>query len=272
MSRAMTREILAGVPEALWQRVAGASSRLLMLDYDGTLAPFEERRDEARPLPGAIELLERVSAGAGTIVAVISGRHLDELERRLGRLPIQIVGEHGWEARRPDGRRVTHEPPEGCRAALERAAQAAAARGWARRLERKRTAVAVHTRGLPASEAEEMEETCRRLWEPEARGGVLRLRGMNGGVEIGAAGRDKATAVRDLVRELPAGAPAVYVGDDETDEDAFRELRGSGFGVRVGHSGRPTLASGEIPSPGAVLLFLDRWLEAALEERKGGRA
>ena len=51
----------------------------------------------------------------------------------------------------------------------------------------------------------------------------------------------------------------VYVGDDDTDEDAFRSLQGLGVTFRVGRAERPTLAARRLPNVEAVETLL-RWL------------
>jgi trehalose 6-phosphate phosphatase len=78
-------------------------------------------------------------------------------------------------------------------------------------------------------------------------------------------GRDKGTALRELLEKSDPGTLAVYIGDDLTDEDAFREVRNRGFGVRLGRTERPSLARGRIESFEAMEEFLDRW-RAILDE------
>ncbi len=117
------------LPSRFWEQARGSSHRLLVLDYDGTLAPFRVARDEAWPLPRTVAHLEAIAATRGTGVAVISGRPLDELIRFLGTLPILLVGEHGWEMRCPDGRTAQHPLPAGAGDSLRRAMEAAEAAG-----------------------------------------------------------------------------------------------------------------------------------------------
>jgi trehalose 6-phosphate phosphatase len=252
---------LGGLPATLWSRAAEAPHRLLMLDYDGTLAPFRVRRGEARPLPGVARLIGRIAAAGGTTVAVISGRPLAELIGLVGLLPAILVGEHGWETRLPDGRVERHRLPEEVAARLERAAVLAQDAGIGSRVERKRGALVLHTRGLPEDQAGDVVREGRRAWEAAAGYGGLRLDTIDGGLELRARSRDKGTAVRDLVAAAPPGTLAVYLGDDATDEDAFRELREIGFGIRVGPRERDSLAAGRLPSVESVETFLERWWE-----------
>jgi trehalose-phosphatase len=97
----------------------------------------------------------------------------------------------------------------------------------------------------------------RELWAPLTREGVLRLDRFDGGLELRAAGRDKGSAVRELLAEAPPGALLIYVGDDETDEAAFREVGPRGIALRVNRRPRPTAAHGTLASCAQVV----RWLE-----------
>lgn len=256
------------LPPLFWEQVGAAGHRLLVLDYDGTLASFRVARDEAWPLPGTVEHLEAIAAG-GNGVAVISGRPLNELIRFLGTLPIRLVGEHGWETQYPDGRTAQHPLPAGSEELLRSAIEAAEAAGLGDFLERKRTAVVLHTRGMPGPRAAEMERTCRLLWTAHVADGLFRITPVDGGLELRAAGRDKGTALRELLDKSEPGTLAVYVGDDSTDEDAFRELRNGGFGIRVGPAGRTSLARGWIESCEAMGEFLQRW-QAMLNKGSSG--
>jgi trehalose-phosphatase len=115
----------------------------------------------------------------------------------------------------------------------------------------------LHTRGLDAEEARRFEDEASGTWaslEP----GTLDLRKVSGGVELRSRGADKGTAVLRLLAETPRGAVVVYLGDDETDEDAFAALAGRGVGIRVGPL-QATRASVTLPDTQAVLKFLESW-------------
>ncbi len=231
-----------------------------MLDYDGTLAAFQVRPEAARATDGVIRLVEGIVSEGGTTVAIVSGRTLASLIGLVGSLPVTLVAEHGWEMRRPDGRVEQHPIPEKCAAALKSAAAAADREGWGEHVERKRGSVVLHTRALPTERADHLVGAGRRAWEAVAGSGGLRLDAIDGGLELRAPGRNKGAAVRDILAGSPPGSLAVYLGDDVTDEDAFREVEAHGFGIRVGNGGRASRASGRLPSVGAVELFLERWL------------
>lgn len=258
--RGVSVSALDGIPRALWDAVRAAPHRLLMLDYDGTLAPFRVVRSEAEPPPGTLRMLHRLARSAGTTVAIVSGRPAREVEDLIGPLDVTIVGEHGWERRDPGGARSEDQPPEPVVQALARAARAAKARGWGGRLERKRASMVLHTRGLPEDAARRTVGEGEAMWADAARVPGLRLTPIHAGLELRASGRDKGTAARELIRRSPPGTLAIYVGDDATDEDAFAVVREAGLGIRIGADDRPSLAGARLAAED-VPAFLARWLE-----------
>ncbi len=263
---------LPALPEGFWERVAGAHDRLLAFDYDGTLAPIRVPRERALPTAGVLPALRALSADPATAVAVLSGRPVAELlallvsgrQEELDR--IQLLGEHGWERLRP-GELQRHALPPAVAELLRRAEETAADAGWSDLLERKRTAVVLHTRTLAADDARAVELRCRMLWSTLMDCGDLRLDEIDGGLELRASARDKGTAIRELLAESPPGTLLVYVGDDETDEDVFRQIGQRGFGLRVTHRLRPTAAVGTLGSCVEVLHWLERLRDLILRRK-----
>ncbi len=233
-----------------------------MLDFDGTLAPLTARRGEARPRRGSLAHLRAIARRGDTRIAIVSGRRLTDLERLLDLDSVTLVAEHGWEERPPGGRRVRHRLRAGTRTELLRAERAARARGWGPYLERKRSALVLHTRRLPEHTAADLEAEAAAAWSTATAGGTLALEPIHGGLELRAVGRNKGTAARALIASAPADALAVFVGDDLADEDAFEAVRPRGFGLLVAARARPTAAQARLAGPAAVSGFLARWRRA----------
>lgn len=97
------------------------------------------------------------------------------------------------------------------------------------------------------------------VWEmlPDRAG--LSLLKFDGGLEIRAAVRNKGDVVRTIVAEMGRGASIAYLGDDQTDEDAFAALQGYGLRVLVNDSYRPTVADVWVRPPEGVIAFLADW-------------
>jgi trehalose 6-phosphate phosphatase len=246
---------------AYFRAVAVAPARLLMLDYDGTLAPFVLHRLRARPYPGVLRRLERLADGCRTRLVLVSGRRVRELTRLLP-LPasVEVWGSHGWERRMPRGQTLTCVPERRVQTALDRAAEIAEDLDLGAYLERKVASVALHWRGVTRKE--------RHLlaldgWEDLARECALELTSFEEGVEFGPVGQGKHVAVKTLLGEMPAGTAAAFLGDDATDEAAFEALGDTGLGVLVRECPRPSKAALWISAPLGVLDFLDRWGEAS---------
>ncbi len=252
--------LLEGVPAQLWRLVLGSRHRLLMLDYDGTLAPLVIQRNEAHPLPRSLELLRQISKSAHTTVAIVSGRPLSELESLIGPLPAIFVGEHGWERRAPNGEVIRRPLEPSVAKTIDSAEQASREAGWGEYVERKHSGVVLHTRALPEKVALDLTARCIRAWEPLTAGARVALDTMHGGLELRAHEFNKGTVVLSLLSQTDRGTLGVFVGDDVTDEDAFQVVRDNGFGIRVGDDDLPSIAQGRLDSCEAVSAFLEEWV------------
>lgn len=248
-----------GILSDLWDAVRSDRDKLLAVDYDGTLAPFKADRMKAIPLPGAVDLLLNINDLPGTTVAVVSGRPVDELVTLLGPLPLQMVGSHGWQVRRSDGALDEFFPEADQAYGLDSAEKLALEMTDAGRIERKIASLALHTRGLNEERAALLQdkffEGCNRF----AAAKRLDCRRFNGGVEVRAVGKDKGTALTRLIARQPEDALVVYIGDDQTDEDAFSLIKDKGFGIKVGGQQGDTAAGIQIADCRAVVDLLCKW-------------
>ena len=240
---------------------APPEKRLLMLDYDGTLAPFRIEREQAVPYSGVREILNRLILSKQTQVVIISGRAIADLIPLLGlkELP-EIWGSHGLERRFPDGTGQKIEIDPSLRELFTEVKKWADQKGWGERCEVKPGSTALHWRGLSEPAQNQMKKAFLDAWAPPARRQDLLLKNFDGGIEIRLPGVNKGDAVRILLREKGKGAVAAYLGDDLTDEDAFHALRGKGLAVLVRKEFRPTAAALHLVPPEELLEFLSRWL------------
>jgi trehalose 6-phosphate phosphatase len=252
----VTATLLA--PTDLAAALAPVERWLVVLDFDGTLSPIVDRPDAARPADGALEAVRAVAER--TRVAIVSGRPLDDLRARTGDLPVTWAGGHGAEVVTRDGRLTRMIDPAAVAATLDRAVTAVdalvdRADGWL--LERKSTSLAVHHRHVPPSvEATALPQVRAAL---EARcddpPGFEVLAG-KAVLELRPAGVDKGQALAWLAARAPDLDPLV-VGDDVTDEDAFRAaVERGGVGVLVSEIPRPTAASWRLAGSDEVVALL----------------
>lgn len=247
--------------QAFLKRVASAAERVLMLDYDGTLAPFRVNPAEAAPYPGVTEAIDEIVRAGGTRVVVVSGRPAQELPPLLGtfRAP-EIWGGHGWERLRPDGPLDVHEPDAETRRALVDALETArrfVAAGA--RLEGKRASIALHWRGLPEATAANLGRDAMEAWSPLAHAGKVEILPFDGGLELRARGCNKEFAVNEILHETGGDCAIAYLGDDTTDEDAFRAVKARGAAVLVRTQARDSCADVWLKPPEELLEFMCHW-------------
>ena len=252
---------------------------MIFLDYDGTLSPIVERPQDAvmsEAMREAVVALARVCP-----VAVLSGRDLEDVRGRVGVEGIAYGGSHGFDLMGPDGESLDPGGAARFLPALDRAERELEARlsqteGMeGARLERKRFSLAVHYRQVPEGRVDALRETVEVV-----RAQVGELRCSHGKKVLDLQpdidwhkGRALAWMLDGLEEdEGQSGIVALYVGDDTTDEDAFRALREPrerGVGVAVRDDDRPTAARYRVRDTDEVLALL-RALEARLGE--GGDA
>jgi trehalose 6-phosphate phosphatase len=245
------------------EQLSSAPARVLLLDYDGTLAPFCASRDLALPYPEVPPLVEQIIK-TGTRVVLISGRPARELVPLAGINPHpEIWGSHGLERLRPDGTYQISPLPPRQEKGLSFAAQSLRAAGLDRHLEIKPGGVAVHWRGLSVDSVKSVKSQADRLWLPLLNEYSLHLLEFDGGLEIRVPGQDKGHAVRTILGESSREAAVSYLGDDFTDEDAFRVLKGRGLTVLVRPQSRPTAADIWLEPPQQLICFLEEWVRAS---------
>ena len=249
-----------GVPN-LWADLKRARARFLAVDYDGTLAPFRLERMEALPARDAKEALERIARLPATTVAVISGRPVNEVTTLLDPQDITVIGSHGWEEKKPGQITRTYPLTRLQTEKLEKGRRKAEALCDSGRIENKVASVAVHTRGMDRGSQGKIQSEIKAAWLELERDNELETRVFNGGIELRAIGRDKGRALETLITESGPDTYFVYIGDDQTDEDAFRAVRRQGVGIRVGPVDALSFATGHLKDCEEVVALLNSWNE-----------
>jgi len=242
---------------------------ILLLDYDGTMASFRVDRFEARPFAGVRELVGRIQALESTRLAVVTGRPAGEIAPLLGLdRPIEVWGLHGAERIYADGRRELEKASPAATHKLDELRWHLHHNSFGGLFENKANGAVMHWRGLPTQKARVVEQKTRQLFEPLAHLDGLRLLNFEYGVEL-RVGRDKGGAVEAILRESreEAGSdlPAAYLGDDLTDEAAFRAINAagnSGLSVLMRREWRETAADVWLRPPQELRQFLGRWVDA----------
>lgn len=259
----MSGETLEKLNEFFGAFTRGAKP-LLLLDYDGTLAPFRVDRFRARPWAGVSELLDLIQKQKKTRIVVVTGRPAAEIAPLLGVEPaLEVWGLHGAERLHARGRRELERLPSAVRAKLDELHAQLRRDSFGGLFEAKPNAAVMHWRGRSPARAARIERQTRALFEPLTKVDGLTLLEFEAGLEL-RAGRDKGAAVRALLKENRDHRPhpAAYLGDDLTDEAAFRAIKGHGLGVLVTRRPRETAAEIRLRPPEDLRAFLRSWLHA----------
>lgn len=231
--------------------LATAQYLLVCTDYDGTLAPLASRPEEARMLPGAFTVLHDLANLPFTRVAIISGRSLGDLRNHSGLdSPVLLVGSHGAELPvNMNKEREVHgkEYLDAIESMLVSLCLGSPG-SW---VERKPLGMAVHVRQASRSDQDRLLEQvrdCLSEWP------LLHVTEGKAIIELSVSSADKGDAVRWLCDEWGSAPQVIYLGDDVTDEAAFKALRASDLGVKVGSA--PSCAKFRVSSEEAVLGIL----------------
>lgn len=267
-ARASTRWIQDHARE-IRGRVVGRKALALLLDFDGTLAPIVPVPEEAS-LPDPIHrTLERLAHGSEALVAVISGRGLEEIRRRVGIEGIVYAGNHGLEIAGPRWA-WTHPQAEESRPLVAEACARLGERLGAIPgviIEDKQLTASVHYRLTPHPYIETVRMAVYE--EADRSAGALVVRQGKKVFELHPyVAWDKGRAVRWILgRALgdrwPEEAAVIYVGDDRTDEDGFLALPDPAVTVKVGANPASTAAryaARDVREVGEFLQQLASWL------------
>ena len=251
-----------------WPEILAAHGHrkpLVFLDFDGTLAPIVDHPEQAvlpEPVRAALGALSRV-----TPVAIISGRGLDDVRRRIGIDGLWFAGSHGFDVAGPNGERFVPDAAEGSLDALagseaDLVHRLAGIDGTT--LERKRFSLAVHYRNV---EETQVQEVVNAAEEVAAERGLR----VSSGRMVADLQPDldwhKGRALTYLRAQLAPDtgeglAPVpIYLGDDVTDEDAFEAIVDDGVGIVVVHAETrdlPTWARYAVDDPGQIVDVLHR--------------
>ncbi len=213
-----------------------ARSRMVILDYDGTLRSFVNRPDAAEPDRQLLSLLQRLAGLQGVELAVISGRDRSTLEHWLGGLDASLVAEHGRWLRPAGGawEDVLQGNPPSWLDRVTDILEDFAEQTPGSLVEVKSGSVAWHYRTVNKELADRMvREVVRRLQDLHLEPAHDILRG-NKVVEVRVSGVNKASALLMLLGRLPAAELLLVAGDDLTDEEMFAQLPPTAWSIHVG--------------------------------------
>ncbi len=241
-------------------RQAEGKRIVIFLDYDGTLTPIVDTPDQAIMHENVRTSMIELSRHC--LVGVISGRDLEEVRERVKIESLIYAGSHGFDIAGPDGCRIENQVgieflPVLDGAEKELSDRLSSIQGIL--IERKKFAIAIHYRLVDPGKVEKIKQIVDEV--------ALKYPGLRK-----ACGKkvfelqpdidwDKGKAILSLLHLLRLDGEEVlpfYIGDDVTDEDAFRALRGRGIGIVVQEKPYETSANYRLRDPDEVHEFLLR--------------
>ena len=251
-----TSPLVAQVISEVAKRAQSDSPFSLFLDFDGTLVPIAA--DPSIPqLDGTTtELLRRLSRKPSCVVSIISGRAIDDLYQRIGLDGLIYAGNHGLEIRGRDIEFVDSQAA-GLRESLGQLSASLAAKLRSISgafVEYKGLTASVHFRQVATGDLEHLADAVKH--EVAMDSASFRLNAGRKVLEIvPRTSWHKGAAARWINRHLHLSEHlSIYLGDDATDEDAFRTLT-QAVTVKVGGSSLNG-AKFQLPDPPAVHEFL----------------
>ena len=272
-------------PLPLWQHLQVVLRRFiasewcaLLLDYDGTLTPIVTDPATACLSPAMQQILAALVHHPRYQVAMVSGRALADLRERAEGLALYMAGNHGLEIVGPE---ITYLHPEAVQLQphLRTLAQDLHQElemipgAW---VEDKGLTLTVHMREVPTAYVPLVQRRVLRLLRPALEARALALRTGKAVLEVRPAIKwDKGGALRWIVDHMcltrsASGMFPVYIGDDETDEDAFRALGAAGLGILVGCDRLSSAAHYYVESVEQTMQFLAMLSGLIWPTRPGG--
>ncbi|KAB2580055.1 Trehalose-phosphatase [Lasiodiplodia theobromae] len=243
-----------------------AKKRLFMFDYDGTLTPIVKDPQSAIPSDRVIRTIKTLASDPNNAVWIISGRDQAFLDEWMGHITeLGLSAEHGSFIRHPKSEiweNLTEKTDMSWQSEVMHVFQHYTERTQGSFIERKKIALTWHYRradpeygAFQARECQKhLESTVAKKFEVEVMTGKANL-------EVRPRFVNKGEIAKRLVAEYGDAPPEFILcsGDDFTDEDMFRALRGSKlpedhvFSVTVGASSKQTLASWHLLEPADVI-------------------
>lgn len=233
-SNTKARLVGTAIEDQIITHYKDTDSRLLLLDYDGTLVGFQDDIDKASPDDDLYRLLDTLEADINNHLVIISGRKHSTLEKWFQNKPYSLIAEHGVWTKEPNAEwRLKSGLSNTWKEEVGALMESYADRTPGAFVEEKSFSLAWHyrkvQRDLGALRAHELIESLR---DYSAAYGLQLLDG-DKVVEIRSAEVNKGRATRDILHENRYDF-ILSIGDDRTDEDTFHALPQEAFTIKVG--------------------------------------
>jgi trehalose-phosphatase len=245
--------------ESIRAKIRQAQTLFLFLDYDGTITPIVSSPELALCPQEVKALLEELRDSPNVLLAIISGRSLEDIREKVGIPGLIYVGNHGLDIQNPAGvhKKKLSPPREKELRKIVQTLEKSFGKIPGILFEDKGPILAIHYRNVAQKYfgwihqvLKETMEKWKGRWKIAHGKMVFEIR-----PEVDF---HKGTAVKEILKGTTKNLLPIYLGDDQTDEDAFREVKGRGISVFVGPGWLTSEAEYYLKNPAEVQAFLLR--------------
>ncbi len=241
--------------DELISRYKNASSRLLLLDYDGTLTKFHSNPDDASPDDELLSILRKLKAESGTETIIISGRDRHTLDLWMKEFQFEMAAEHGVWYNRGKGWKVNRGLSKDWKEKVRPILESMVERTPGSFIEDKDYSLVWHYRMIDKALGEKRIREYRDVLQYLTANLDLQVLEGNKVVEIKNAGVNKGKAALNWINRKDWDF-ILAIGDDYTDEDTFKVIPTGHYAIKVGLS--QTEANYNLIGVGEVRTLLKR--------------
>lgn len=245
--------------EEMLSQYQGASKKIILLDYDGTLASFKDNPQEASPDEALYEILDKILENENTELAIVSGRDQATIEKWFGHKKYALISDHGLWLRRPDSKwepleTLKNDWKEKIRPVMENFVD----RTPGAFIEEKEYSIAWHYRKTDPDMAENRTRELKMILTGFVSDNGLSVLDGDKVLEVKSSAVNKGRAVLRLMDEQTYDF-ILAMGDDWTDEAMFEELPSEAYTIKVGN--KKTCARYFIPNTNEVRKIIKRFIK-----------
>ena len=249
------------ITSVFFDQIRKNGKSILIFNYEGPLTPYAINKNRNLAMLTPAERLDKLIS-LGCEVIVISGMPPLKTKDLMGlRSPLEIWGASGVELLTTDGTIKTTDVDFNQAEGLHRAKQQAKDFTRPDRITVRSASLEVSWKDLDESEITELRQNLEDAWKGLDTRFNLKSVVFEDGIELVARGFDKGSLVKRILDFHPY-YPSCYLGDDFSDEEAFKALWGRGLAVLINRTYRETAAQIWLSPPEELNDFLDEWIWA----------